>query len=528
MRKTALAAVVLAIAVVLQLTMLNGLRLPGSGVPDLVLLLVAVLAMTGGPVRGMVTGFAAGLVLDLAPPGSAVLGEYALVFCLVGWAAGKCRGLLAKSAVLSIVVLGLIVAVGEVLVAGLDLALDPAQVSLAQVRRVLPYSIGYDLAVAPFLLILTLLAALLAQRRHVDVLEAAGAVAARSAIGMPAPRWQPREPRLDLAVGRPHDGWVGSRPPGLTDRPGARWRPITPHKLRPANGVAGSALTGPARHPGLAARPVNLRLAAGRRGDGMIGSALGVGAGRHAGPHPARSAGAGRAFRPQAGVPGGSAAGQFAALARNPWQRPVSMGFSTRRKDASIGRLLGSHLAAASGPRIGYPVGHRGLGRQLRRSTGPRFRHSPSSAPRSRKKAAPRFRRVSTTSYRSMTAGLAPGGTMNHAAVLAARRRHVGTPRLRLSAGHRGDGALGGSALGSPVRGLRRSVRPAAAPRFRNRPGHSRSGLGAGKQPRFGYGRHSVLSFLASRRIGGKWLATSLVGTRSGVWVVSRRTGGPR
>ena len=61
MRRTLLAVGSLAAALVLQLVVLNGLHLPGGGVPDLVLVLVAVLAITGTPVRGMITGFAAGL-----------------------------------------------------------------------------------------------------------------------------------------------------------------------------------------------------------------------------------------------------------------------------------------------------------------------------------------------------------------------------------------------------------------------------------------------------------------------------------
>src|SRR4029077_14833864 len=150
--------VVLGLALVIQLTVLNGLRLPGGGVPDLVLVLVASLAMADGPLRGMITGFAAGLCLDLAPPGSAVLGEYALIFCLAGWAAGKLSGLVVRSAVLSIAMLAGVVVLAEALVAGLSLALDPAQVSLATVRHVLPYSVAYDLLILPFALCLSILA----------------------------------------------------------------------------------------------------------------------------------------------------------------------------------------------------------------------------------------------------------------------------------------------------------------------------------------------------------------------------------
>jgi hypothetical protein len=49
-----------------------------------------------------------------------------------------------------------------------------------------------------------------------------------------------------------------------------------------------------------------------------------------------------------------------------------------------------------------------------------------------------------------------------------------------------------------------------------------------GKQPRFGYGKRSPLSFLAGRRVGGRWLARKRVGGRSGVWLIGKRTGGLR
>jgi rod shape-determining protein MreD len=526
-RKTALAVAALAVAVILQLTVLNGLRLPGGGVPDLVLVLVAALAMTDGPVRGMVTGFAAGLVLDLAPPGSAVLGEYALVFCLVGWAAGKLSRLATRSALQSLVMLAVVVVVGEALAAALSLALDPAQVTLAQVRQVLPYSLGYDLIITLFVLMLTLLASSLAARDRVDALEAAGALGAESAIRRPGRKWQPREPRLAPGTARPHDGWVGSRPPGLGGRPRPERRPAPPHGLRPANGVAGSALSGPARHPGLAARPVNLRLGSGRRGDGAIGNLAGPGLARHPGLHPGRRGTGPGSFRPHAGVPGGSAAGQFAALLRPTplrpgGRRPVPVRFGARRGDATVGRLLGGHGPAGSGVRIPDGSGRGGLGMRFRRTTGPRFRQAHPAGPRSRRKAAPRFRRVPAAGPGIMAAGLRTGGA-DQAAILSARRRRVGTPRLRLGVGRRGDGVLGGSVLGTRQR---RSVRP-AAPRFRTRPLASRDTRGR-KRPRFGYGRRSLLSFLAGRRIGGRWLASTRVGTRSGVWVLGKRTGGER
>ncbi len=496
MRKTALPVVVLGLALVLQLTVLNGLRLPGAGVPDLVLVLVAALAMADGPVRGMVTGFAAGLCVDLAPPGSPVLGEYALVFCLVGWAAGKLSGLAARSALLAAFMLAVVVALGEALAAGLGLALDPAQVSWSEVRQILPFSVGYDLLILPFALWLVVLArgwlaAASSRREPGGVLAAAGAGSARGgAKGRAGKRQHPRQPRLAEAAARPHDGWVGSRPDGLAGRTAARRRPAVPRRLHPANGVAGSAVTGSVRRTGLPAPEVHLRFAGPRRRDGAVGNAVGSGLGHVPGRHPGLRAQASRNFRPHGGVPGGSAAMQSATLGRPEWRRPVSVSFSPRRGDASVGRLLGTSLSSLI-------------------------------TPRSRRIAEPRFRRQSSATSPGLATRLNSGRTLDQQTIMSARRRNTPPPRLRLGSGRRGDALVGASA-----HGVRRSVRP-ASPRFRARSLAAPPGR-RGKRPRFGYGRHSLLSFLAGRRIGGRWLASSRVGTRSGVWLIGRRTGGAR
>ena len=73
MRRVIMAVAVLGVALIVQLTAINGLRLPGGGVPDLVLAVVAALGLASGPAAGAVIGFAAGLALDLAPPGTGVL-----------------------------------------------------------------------------------------------------------------------------------------------------------------------------------------------------------------------------------------------------------------------------------------------------------------------------------------------------------------------------------------------------------------------------------------------------------------------
>jgi rod shape-determining protein MreD len=491
-RKSILTAIVLALALLVQLTVLNGLRLPGGGVPDLVLVLVASLAMADGPYRGLVTGFIAGLCLDFAPPGSPLVGEYALVFCLVGWAGGKLSGLVTRSALASIALLAAVVALGEALVAGLSVTLDPAQASLTDVRHVLPFSIAYDLVILPLALWLSVRARAraeraTAQRERSGVVTAAGP---EGGYGRAGKRHQPRELRLDHGSARPHDGWVGSRPGGPAGQ--AARRPTTRHRLRPANGVAGSAVTGPIRRPVPAAPPANLRLSSRRRRDGSLGNAVGSSLGRHPGLHPGLRTTSSR-FRPHGGTPGGSAV-QSAALTTSSWRRPVTVSFSSRRGDASVGRILGTSLSS--------PV-----------------------LPRSRKVAVPRFRRQTG----GVTPGLATRMNASRGAdpqsILSARRRAGAAPRLRLANGRRSDAVLGSSVF-AKGHSRRDPARP-STPRFHSRPLAGSGSRRASKQPKFGYGRRSVLSFLA-RRPGGKWLASRRIGRRSGVWLLGRRTGGLR
>ncbi len=157
MRRFVMSAVLLAAAVLVQLTAINGLRLPGGGVPDVVLVVVAALGLASGPASGAIAGFMAGLALDLAPPGSGVVGEYALVFVLVGWACGRLRApwrgrpcCRSSSWPVS--------RRSPSWVAGLSVALQAGQVSWAAIGQGLPAAVSYDIAISPFVLYLVLAA----------------------------------------------------------------------------------------------------------------------------------------------------------------------------------------------------------------------------------------------------------------------------------------------------------------------------------------------------------------------------------
>jgi hypothetical protein len=76
-----LSSALVVVALVIQVSVLARLHLPGA-VPDLLLLTVLGLAMVYGHVGGALVGFAAGLLADLAPPADHAAGRYALVLCV--------------------------------------------------------------------------------------------------------------------------------------------------------------------------------------------------------------------------------------------------------------------------------------------------------------------------------------------------------------------------------------------------------------------------------------------------------------
>src|ERR671939_499815 len=85
-----LSSTLVVVALVLQVSVLARLHLPGA-VPDLLLLTVVGLALVYGHVGGSLVGFGAGLLADLAPPADHAAGRYALVLCVIGYLAGLAR-----------------------------------------------------------------------------------------------------------------------------------------------------------------------------------------------------------------------------------------------------------------------------------------------------------------------------------------------------------------------------------------------------------------------------------------------------
>lgn len=88
-RVSALGAVVI-VALAVQTTVLSYATILGV-IPQVVLVVVMSLAFTDGPRVGLVVGFFAGLLQDLQLPVGSIVGLYALVYTLVGYAVGLIR-----------------------------------------------------------------------------------------------------------------------------------------------------------------------------------------------------------------------------------------------------------------------------------------------------------------------------------------------------------------------------------------------------------------------------------------------------
>src|SRR5215469_3354997 len=143
LRRALVAPALLLAAVVAQVSLVNRLPLPGDAAPNLVVLVVAALAVAGGPVPGMLAGFAGGLALDVAPPGSNLAGEYALVLCLVGYGCGvlamqRVRRVAAAAPLLSLPVMAAGLLAAEALQSGLGMMLSDPGMALPAVKHVLP------------------------------------------------------------------------------------------------------------------------------------------------------------------------------------------------------------------------------------------------------------------------------------------------------------------------------------------------------------------------------------------------------
>lgn len=147
--RIALVAVVLSLAVVLQVAVFAPIRLPGA-TPDVMLLAVIGIALRWGSESGAWAGFAGGVLLDAAPPSDSTIGRWAMVATLVGFFAGKAAIDIDHSVLLGPVVVVMGSAAGVTGYWFLGAILGDPRVDAARLTAVLPAAVFYDALLAPF------------------------------------------------------------------------------------------------------------------------------------------------------------------------------------------------------------------------------------------------------------------------------------------------------------------------------------------------------------------------------------------
>lgn len=179
-----LSTTLVVVALVVQVSILARLQLPGA-VPDLLLLVVVGLALVYGHVSGALIGFGAGLLVDLAPPADHAAGRYALVLCVIGYLVGLARpenGQLRSAT--GPMVMVVVAAVGSTLLyAGVGALVGDTAARHVGLVSLLITAVIYDLLLAPFTVPLIMA---LARRAENDPLADTGSGGADVASGFMA------------------------------------------------------------------------------------------------------------------------------------------------------------------------------------------------------------------------------------------------------------------------------------------------------------------------------------------------------
>jgi rod shape-determining protein MreD len=486
--RAVIAVIVVAVTVVVQLTIVDRIAFPGGAGPDLVLLVVAALALAGGPMAGVLTGFLAGLALDVAPPGSHFVGQNALVFCLVGYACG----LLADdasgdaeqghTALFEIVVTAAGAVVGEALLALLGVMLSDPRVTWPAITNVLPAAVAYDVLLCPFVLYAVAAALRLGGARG----EGRRAGWSPSQARTPAPGASQgairqlaggNAPRLRLSERDKGPGSIGGlRGPGAV-RPTARREPQL--KLgRPGqrSPVGLGAAFAPA---GLGAGTARVRFG-GRRREGVLGGSLLGGS---------RSGGRGGSARLGSAGPGSSRLGSSRrGSSRHGSSRLGSSRLSSSRHgssglgmsrlgSSSMGRSLlgGSVFSRKSSSPLSRPAV---FGRSAALGLASPLRHRGNLAGGGLIGHAPRFSRGN--SLTRLTSALRRSGgpkSPGRGWLRGASSRGASSRRGSLGGGSPGGGSLGGASMGRRAFGGRRIGRNLGG---RNPGGRGLGGRGLG------------------------------------------------
>lgn len=146
-----LSGVLLLTAFLVQSTALVRLGLPGA-TPDLMLLVVVALALAWGAEAGALTGFAAGLLVDLAPPADGPLARWTFALTLVGCAVGSFTQDAERSLLVPLGAVAAAAGVAGLVVAAVGALVGEPGTSWSRVFTSVPSAVLYDVVLSPFVL----------------------------------------------------------------------------------------------------------------------------------------------------------------------------------------------------------------------------------------------------------------------------------------------------------------------------------------------------------------------------------------
>lgn len=149
--RAAAAFAAVTVALVLQVSLFPHLAWAGI-VPNLVLLVVVGAALTRGPQFAAVLGFAAGVVLDLAPPVDHVAGRWALALVVVGYVAGRVRQDVKPTALAVVATVAASSFIGTSLFALSGLLLRDPAMAIPNLLQVILVGVLWDILLTPFVL----------------------------------------------------------------------------------------------------------------------------------------------------------------------------------------------------------------------------------------------------------------------------------------------------------------------------------------------------------------------------------------
>jgi rod shape-determining protein MreD len=149
--RVAVAGGLVLLALVLQVAIFPHFAWEGI-VPNFCLLVVVGAAMVRGPSFAATLGFAAGLLLDLAPPADHVAGRWALALVVVGFVAGLMRQDTRPSATTVVTTVATASFVGTSVYALTGMVLGDAVAGFGDVLRVIVVALMWDVLLTPLVL----------------------------------------------------------------------------------------------------------------------------------------------------------------------------------------------------------------------------------------------------------------------------------------------------------------------------------------------------------------------------------------